>query len=100
MRFAKLSCLVCRAYVTGSKDAYMRIAGALLAEKAEIRENGLYIEGGVYPALKQDPESGMLVVWLVLLVKRNNPEEGRTFKVEIEPLDADMRADRADNSLS
>ncbi|MDT5071106.1 MAG: hypothetical protein QOH82_426, partial [Mycobacterium sp.] len=35
----------------------MRITAAFLAEKAEARANGLYVEGGVFPALTEDVET-------------------------------------------
>jgi hypothetical protein len=46
----------------------MRITAAFLAEQAEARANGLYVEGGVFPSMKKDVDTGELVVWLVVLV--------------------------------
>ncbi|MCW2515557.1 MAG: hypothetical protein JWR11_4599 [Mycobacterium sp.] len=65
----------------------MRITAALLAEKAETRGNGLYVEGGVFPAVREEVATGQLVVWLVVLVERGAPTDDRTFKVEVVSLE-------------
>jgi hypothetical protein len=65
----------------------MRITAAFLAEKAEARENGLYVEGGVFPVMSEDHDTGQLVVWLVVLVQRGAPTDDRTFQVEVVSLE-------------
>jgi hypothetical protein len=65
----------------------MRITAALLAERAEARENGLYVEGGVFPVMTEDVDAGQLVVWLVVLVERGAPNDARTFTVEVVSLE-------------
>jgi hypothetical protein len=76
----------------------MRITAAFLAEKAEARANGLYVEGGVFPALTEDVETGQLVVWLVVLVERLAPTDDRTFKVEVVSLEQSV-ADAVQDEL-
>jgi hypothetical protein len=65
----------------------MRITAAFLAENAEARNNGLYVEGGVFPTLRADRETGQLVVWLVVLLERGAPTDDRTFRVEVVSLE-------------
>ena len=65
----------------------MRITAAFLAEQAEARANGLYVEGGVFPSMKKDVDTGELVVWLVVLVERGAPTDERTFMVEVVSLE-------------
>lgn len=65
----------------------MKITGAFLAEKVEARDNGMYVEGGVFPSLKEDPHSGQMLVWLVVLVQSDRDDENREFNAEIAPLD-------------
>lgn len=68
----------------------MRITAAFLAEKAEARPNGLYVEGGVFPTVNRDEDTGQLVVWLVVLVERLAPTDDRTFTVEVVSLEASV----------
>jgi hypothetical protein len=65
----------------------MRITAAFLAEKAEARANGLYVEGGVFPVMTEDADTGQLVVWLVVLVERGAATDDRTFKVQVVSLE-------------
>jgi hypothetical protein len=69
----------------------LKITGAFLAEKVEARPNGMYVEGGVFPSLQQDLESGDQLVWLVVLVQRDGQDqrteaEDFSFTAEVESL--------------
>jgi hypothetical protein len=76
----------------------MRITAAFLAEKAEVRENGLYVEGGIFPAMTEDVATGQLAVALVVLVERGAPTDDRTFKVEVVSLEKPI-ADAVEDEL-
>ena len=82
----------------------LKITGAFLAEKVEVRPNGMYVEGGVFPALRQDPDSGDQLVWLALFVQRDGQDqrtgaEDFAFTVEVEPLNVTGRP-LSSNSVS